>query len=159
MRLPSFTGEASLYKTDWSFRGYSGAAGVAAQAIVPSQLCGWGCYALCGVSAVGCGAACLFSTGPALVACIAAACGLAAASCVAECPPTCPECDTCTNCHSTEIGWCFCSGQNCGWNSPCCAPAGAGGGDHGPGCPPGKIPCPWGDRGGYICARPPCPRP
>jgi hypothetical protein len=29
-------------------------------------------------------------------------------------------CKTCTNCHSTWIGWCFCNGQNCGWGSPCC---------------------------------------
>ncbi len=29
-------------------------------------------------------------------------------------------CQTCTNCHSTWIGWCFCNGKNCGWGSPCC---------------------------------------
>src|ERR1700674_3758105 len=137
MRLPSFTGEASLYKTGRFYRGYSGpAGGDATQSVVLAQQnCGLDCWTGCGLSDAACVAQAL-ATCPGgdfftVAACLLGKCGiqtLSTALCIYNCP-RCGSCDTCTNCHSTDIGWCFCDGQNCGWNSPCCAsPPGGGGG-------------------------------
>jgi len=152
MNTPSFTAEASLYKSEHVYRGYSGAAGIdAAVNVVPAQqtFCGLACYAACAGAGGVCGAACLLQLlalaeiGPldvaVFIACLGA-CGGGAATCAAGCGP-CSACATCTNCHSTAIGWCFCSGENCGWGSPCCAGSGGGGGGGG-----GPLCCPRGTR-------------
>src|SRR5438034_9535853 len=150
MPLPLFTGEASLYKTRQSYRGYSGAEGRTTTAIVslaqlPSN-CGPVCYAGCGIKDVGCivsNSDC-FSLGfPGFVLCLLAKCGLETVQdiiCAAQCP-SCSACDTCTNCHSTLLGLCYCSGQLCLGTS--CCDSGGGGGPPPPPmcCPPGHRCC------------------
>jgi hypothetical protein len=128
MKMPGFAAEASLYKTSQVYGGYSGAAGGdAALSVVPAQFCGDACIATCILGfGGGCAAVCIAAFGlppfwPLLIPCVAAACPAMAAACSATCP-ACPvdPCATCTNCHKTWIGWCFCNGKNCGWTSHCC---------------------------------------
>lgn len=65
-------------------------------------------------------------------------------------------CAACTNCHKTDIGWCFCNGKNCGWGSSCCVPQ----------LPPPPKPGCWFNGTAcygavqmchYCCASPPAP--
>ena len=106
MGLPSFTGEASLYKTGQFYRGYSGAAGGdAARGVVLSAVCGTDCFALCGLVAGGATAGCIVSLLAALAApppvdlvlagvafgvCEALGVGVSAIACALNCP-SCPD--------------------------------------------------------------------
>jgi hypothetical protein len=142
MALPLFTGEASLYRTRQPYTGYSGMSGHKATVSVgPAQIsgipanCGAVCYANCGLKDVACvlgNLDCFSLGGPLLIAgCLALKCGYQTVDsiiCALGCSP-CTACDICTNCHNTEVGWCFCSGEFCGLTgitTPCCDPGSPG---------------------------------
>lgn len=131
MRLPQFTAEASLHKSDRIYPRRTGAAGGRATqyANVPAYPnCGTWCYAACLGGPTGCAvnSGCLLLPDPIAVAvCLINVCGALTYStyyCILGCP-ACTACDTCTNCHNTWLGQCFCSGQWCGISgitTPCC---------------------------------------
>jgi hypothetical protein len=134
MNMPGFAAESSLYKTAQVYRGYSGVASSAGGLAPAQQSCGFSCILGCAIAGGGCAEGCLTAflgtstanpleagiAGTVLVACLLANCGLALGDCIFNCPG-CDYCTTCTECHNTTFGFCFCNGQNCGSNSPCCA--------------------------------------